>query len=301
MPESVVANSAESRFVTVPDGLSLHVRSYGDARAPNLPVLCLPGLARTEADFEPLAVHLASDPLRPRPVFALDSRGRGRSAYDPDWRNYNLAVELSDVIAVTAALGIERAVLVGTSRGGMLTMLLGTAQPAMIAGAVLNDIGPVVEREGLMRIKGYVGKLPQPRDFIDGAAILRRTFGAQFPALSEADWLAWSRRSWRQSEQGLVACYDPNLANILTDTAPEQPVPELWAQFDALPPVPAMVVHGALSDILSGETVAAMRERRPDLEAVQVPDQGHAPLLAEPSILTRISAFVARCDKAAGR
>lgn len=298
MSEQIAAERVESRFISAPDGLLLHVRCYGSNLTPaNLPVLCLPGLTRTEADFEPLALHLSADPAHPRRVFALDARGRGRSAYDPDWRNYNPAVELADVMAAMAALGLERAVFVGTSRGGILTMLLAAVRPDMIAGAILNDIGPVIDPAGLRRIRGYVGKLPRPRHHAEGATILRSTFGAQFPNLTEADWLAWAKRNWREEKDGLAGCYDPQLALTLEPAEPEQPIPELWAQFDALAPVPVMAVRGALSDILSAQTVAAMRARRPDLEMVEIADQGHAPLLAEPAILAGLAAFIASCDR----
>jgi pimeloyl-ACP methyl ester carboxylesterase len=302
MQERAAPIITESRFIAAPDGLTLHIRCYGDATgAPNLPVLCLPGLTRTEADFEPLALHLSTEAAHPRRVFALDSRGRGRSGHDPDWQNYNPAVEVGDVIAALTALGLDRAVFVGTSRGGILTMLLAKVQPALIAGAVLNDIGPVIEAEGLMRIKGYVGQIPQPDDFAGGAAILRRLFGSQFPKLTDSEWLAWARRSWRLGPEGLVATYDTRIAETLKDVGPDQPIAPLWPQFDALPQVPAMVIRGTLSDLLSASTVAAMRERRPDIETVEVPDQGHAPLLAEPEVMTRISDFLVRCDQAAAR
>lgn len=300
MQDRSAPDPAESRFIAAPDGLSLHVRCYpARGGASGLPVLCLPGLTRTEADFEPLARCLSADPARPRAVFALDSRGRGRSAHDPDWRNYNPGVELTDVIAVLAALSLDRAVFIGTSRGGILTMLMAAAQPGRVAGAVLNDIGPVIEPAGLMRIKSYVGQMAAPRDFGDGARILRRLFASQFPNLDDADWLAWAHRSWRQAGQGLVPTYDVALAETLKDVAPDQPMPSLWPQFEALAPVPAMVVRGTLSDILSAETVAAMRRQRQDLAVVAVADQGHAPLLAEPAIIAQISDFVLRCDRAA--
>src|SRR5687767_8393993 len=222
------AQIAESRLIPAPDGLALHVRCYPDPTGSrNLPVLCLPGLTRTEADFEPLAVHLSTDPAHPRRVYALDSRGRGRSGYDPDWQNYNPAVELADVIATLTGLGLARAVFVGTSRGGILTMLLAAVQPALIAGVVLNDIGPVIERAGLMRIKGYVGQTPRPKDFADGAVMLRRLFGAQFPKLADADWLAWAHRAWREGPDGLVATYDTRLAETLKDIGPDQPIASL--------------------------------------------------------------------------
>src|SRR6266852_837262 len=177
--------------ITAPDGISLYVREYGDRRSPNIPVVCLAGLARTSADFDALAGALSQDGRR---VLALDYRGRGLSEYDRNPDNYSIPVELADVLAVLTACGVPRAAFVGTSRGGLLIMALAARCPTVLAGAVLNDIGPVVEPKGLMRIKTYVGKLPQPSSFEDGAEILRRVFGARFPKLTAADWLANARR-----------------------------------------------------------------------------------------------------------
>jgi pimeloyl-ACP methyl ester carboxylesterase len=301
MPNSPPASSnvmVESVFVSASDGLRLHVRVYRPETVEGLPVVCLPGLARTEADFEALALSLASATDYPRCVFALDYRGRGQSGYDPDWRNYNLAVELADLVTVLSALGIQRAIFVGTSRGGLLTMLLAATQPAFITGAILNDIGPVIEPKGLLRIQGYIGRMPGPKDFVEGANVLRRLFGAQFPALSDDDWLAWSKRSWAQTADGMTVRYDISLGNTLSEFDPDQPIADLWAQFDALAAVPVMVIRGALSDLLSRETVETMRRHKPDIEIVEVPDQGHAPLLSEVPVLDQIGAFCQRCDDA---
>ncbi len=296
---SVASRTATSRFITAQDGLKLHVRVYGSA-SDALPVVCLPGLSRSGADFDTIAQALAGDAQRPRRVIALDSRGRGQSDYDPNPANYNLAVELADILAVLSALGIGRAVFIGTSRGGILTMLLAVARPTALAGCVLNDIGPDIDIAGLMRIKGYVGKLPQPRSLDDAAAILRRTFAAQFPQLTDADWLAWARRSYKDAGGGrLVPDYDPKLAVILAEVDADKPLPALWKEFDALAGVPVMVVRGANSDILSTATVTAMQARHPGLEALEVADQGHAPLLMEADVIARIAAFVAACDSRA--
>jgi pimeloyl-ACP methyl ester carboxylesterase len=289
-----------SVFVTAQDGLKLHVRSYGSRISAALPVVCLPGLARTTADFEPLAVALASHPKAPRRVIALDSRGRGRSEYDHNPENYSLPVELGDLIAVLTALGIARAVLVGTSRGGILTMLLAAARPTAIAGCVLNDIGPVIEPTGLMRIKSYVGKLPQPANFGDAAAMLRGLFGGQFSTLGDDDWLAFAYRTFKQADGRLVPDYDTRLAATLAAVDLEQPLPQMWKEFDALALVPVMVIRGANSDILSVATVDAMRARHPALEVIEVPDQGHAPLLTEADVIARIAAFVAGCEAVGG-
>src|ERR1700675_583318 len=157
-----MTDAPRSIFISAQDGLRLHVREYGLHTASALPVVCLPGLARTVADFDALAPALANGD-RPRRVIAIDSRGRGQSDYDSNPENYNVAVELGDVVTVLTALEIGQAVFVGSSRGGILTMLLGVAHPAAIAGAVLHDIGPVIEPKGLARIKNYVGKLSQTR------------------------------------------------------------------------------------------------------------------------------------------
>jgi pimeloyl-ACP methyl ester carboxylesterase len=291
------AATPESLFVAAPDGLRLHVRAYGAANS-RLPILCLPGLTRNEADFEALAIRFATDADRPRRVYALDYRGRGRSGHDPDWKNYDPMVELADLIAVTTALGVQRAIFVGTSRGGILTMLLAAVSPALIAGAVLNDIGPVIEMEGLLRIRGYVGKTPRPNNYAEGISVLRHLFGAQFPKLSDEQWLAWAKRSWEQDGNALSARYDEKLGNTLETVNSDAPPPLLWAPFDALPQVPMMVIRGLLSDLLSAGTVEAMRARRPDLEVVEVPDQGHAPLLDDEPTLLKIEQFVRRCDEA---
>jgi pimeloyl-ACP methyl ester carboxylesterase len=286
-------------YVTARDGLRLHVREYGERPAPGVPVVCLPGLARTAQDFAALAGALAGDPQRPRRVLALDYRGRGLSDHDPDPGNYSIPVELDDVLSVLAARGVTSAVFVGTSRGGLILMALAAVRPGVIAGAVLNDIGPVIEVPGLMRIKGYVGKLPQPRSFEDGAEILRGLFGGQFPRLGGVDWLAAARRTWREQNGRLVVTYDPKLALTLAAIDPDHPLPPLWAQFDALAHAPLMVIRGANSDILSTATVEAMRARRREMTVVEVPDQGHAPLLAEPETIARIADFVAHCKSAA--
>jgi pimeloyl-ACP methyl ester carboxylesterase len=288
---------ASSTFVTAPDGLRLHVACYGSRLAPNLPVVCLPGLTRTTADFHDLASALAADAAAPRRVIAIDSRGRGRSDYDRDPRNYNVGIELADVMAVLTAVDIAPAVFVGTSRGGILTMLLSSARPMAIAGVVLNDIGPVIEASGLARIKSYVGKLPQPKSFEEGAEILRRLFGQHFPKLSGDEWLAFAHRSYKAGRRNLVPNYDVKLARTLDGINFNRPLPSMWREFDGLGRMPVMVLRGENSDILSEDTVAAMRARRTAMDTMTIPDQGHAPLLTGPSVLDRIAEFVASCDR----
>jgi pimeloyl-ACP methyl ester carboxylesterase len=281
-------------FVTAQDGLQLHLLEFGSRASTRTPVMCLPGFSRTVEDFRTLAEALARENRR---VLALDSRGRGRSQFDTDPKNYSLAVELADLISVLTAMEAMPAVFIGSSRGGLLTMLLAAQRPTALAGAILNDIGPVIETTGLLRIKGYLGKLPAPQSFADGAQILRKLSEDQFPKLTDADWLAAAHRTWREDGNGLVLTYDPRLAEAFAAFTPDAAPPPIWDQFDALASVPLMAVRGANSDILSAQTVAAMRARRAAMDSLEVPDQGHTPLLAEPDVIARIAAFVATCDR----
>jgi pimeloyl-ACP methyl ester carboxylesterase len=281
------------RWFKSTDGLTLHARNYGRGRAGALPVICLPGLARTAADFHDLAAYLAQE----RRVAVIESRGRGRSERDPDWRHYDIPHELADLLAGLTALDIPRAVFVGTSRGGLLTMALATLRPAMIAGAVLNDIGPVVELAGLQRIAGYVGKLAPPADWEAAAAALKSGDGVRFTALTDADWRALARAMWREEDGRLVLDYDPAIGNTLSTVDLTTALPPAWPIFDALPPVPVMVLRGENSDILSAETAAAMVARRPGVTLLEVPGQGHAPLLRG-ALLAPLAEFIRRCDEA---
>jgi len=295
MAGNVIADTGQSVFVSAPDGLRLHVREYGPSRSPALPAVCLPGLTRTVADFDALAPALAD--AGPRRVLAIDSRGRGQSEYDRNPENYNLLVELADVVAVLTALSVGPAVFVGSSRGGLLAMHLAVAHPTMLAGIVLHDIGPVIEPKGLVRIRSYVGKMMQPRSFAEGAEILRRLSSSQFPKLTTEQWLAAAHRTWQMRDGALVPTYDVRLARTLAAIDLEQRLPPLWNEFEALRRLPILVIRGANSDILSSETLAAMAARHPGMESIEIPDQGHVPLLEGEDMIGRLIQFVAACDR----
>jgi pimeloyl-ACP methyl ester carboxylesterase len=204
-------------------------------------------------------------------------------------------------LSVLTALEIAKAVFVGTSRGGILSMLLAAARPTAIAGCVLNDIGPVIEAEGLARIRSYVGKLPVPTSFKEAADILHRPFESQFPRLRDEEWLAFARRTFKQVGTRIVPDYDPKLSLILQEVDLGRPLAAIWKEFDALARVPLMVIRGANSDLLSAATVKAMRTRRSQLDLVEVADQGHPPLLTDAPTISRIAEFVAaEAGQAAG-
>jgi pimeloyl-ACP methyl ester carboxylesterase len=278
-------------FVSAGDGLRLYGRDYGPRDSGNCPVICLPGLARTALDFHDLAMLLASDPDHPRRVLALDYRGRGGSDRDKDWRRYDPRVELDDTIQVLTAAGIEEAIFVGTSRGGLIIMGLAAVRPGLIKGAVLNDVGPVVEGKGLIRIRGYVGKLPTPRSYDEGGEILKRIMDAQFPRFEPPDWRRMAEATWEERSGALVPRYDPALLKGLETIDLEAPLPTLWPLFEGLAGVPLLAIRGELSDLLSGATLDAMQKAHPNCVTISVPDQGHAPVLAG-DLASRISGFI---------
>ena len=274
------------------DGLKLSVRDYGNPLSPWLPVVCLAGFTRDSRDFHELAVHLSTHRHRPRRVVAFDYRGRGRSQWAVDAETYAPLTEMNDVLDGMAALNIQRAVVVGTSRGGLIGMLMGVARPATVAGLVLNDVGPAVEAQGLARIKTYAGRTPQPNDWDDAARLLRRVHGASFPAWRDVDWDYYARLTFTEQVDRPVNGYDPKLAEIFGGLELDQKLPTMWEEFRALRPIPILVIRGENSDLLSAETVTRMGEEHPNVETVTVPGEGHAPLLRYGQLLARISAFV---------
>ncbi|WP_445503958.1 alpha/beta fold hydrolase [Microvirga sp. G4-2] len=279
-----MSSSYRDLFVSASDGLRLYARDYGPLNGSALPVVCLPGLARNSEDFHTLAEALSTDAARPHRVLALDYRGRGRSEWASDWRQYELGTELNDVLQVLIVAGIEKAVFVGTSRGGLLTMALSATRPTVLAGAVLNDVGPIIEPKGLIRIRSYVGKLPIPNTLQEGAEILKQVSDAQFPAFTQEQWESMARGTWHEKNGRLALSYDPSLMRPLQELDLEMPMPDLWNLFGALKPFPVLAIRGENSDLLSAQTLSTMQERHPRMTAITVSGQGHAPLIEEPII-----------------
>jgi pimeloyl-ACP methyl ester carboxylesterase len=276
------------RYVTSQDGLRLYFRDYGNPSSPRLPLICLTGITRNSADFADLAQRHAGE----RRILCLDYRGRGRSGYDRDWRNYQPQVYVGDIVTLIAANDLHRVIVVGTSLGGLLTMGLAVLKPTVLGAVVLNDIGPAVAVGGLTRILDYIGTdHPQP-DWPSAIAYLRRLLPTLSIRTDEA-WLKMAQGTFRQGEDGrLHFDWDVNLAKPLRQTGAA--VPDLWAYFGALRRVPVLALRGALSDVLSVETFERMALAKPDLLRATVANAGHAPSLNEPEAAAAVDEFIRR-------
>lgn len=282
-------------FFTARDGLRLYGRHYPAPDSPRRPVLCLAGLTRNSRDFHHIASALSSpDQPAPRHVYTIDYRGRGRSAYDPDWQNYQVMNELLDVLDFMTIEGLSDTAIIGTSRGGILAMIMAAVRPGNIGCVVLNDIGPLIEREGLLRIVSYVGRIPLPATWAEASELARSMNQRHFPAVPDGMWEEIARQQYNDEAGGPAQGYDQALnrtASIL-----DGPLPELWPQFKALARVPVLVLRGEHSDILSVATAERMQREHPDLTLLTVPGQGHAPLLRDALSMHAIMDFLARAD-----
>lgn len=270
-------------------GLRLEVhrwRGAGDGSGTS--VVCIPGLTRNARDFAAFASHAAATG---RDVYAISLRGRGGSDADPDYLSYHPLTYRADIIEVLAGLAVERAIFVGTSLGGIVTMLVHAAAPKLVAGAVLNDIGPELAPEGLARIAGYVGAARgDAASLEDAAAQIRAINEVAFPDREASFWTDFARNTYRQLPDGRwVLDYDQNIGRALLETGP---APDLWPAFSGMAQTPLLVVRGALSDLLTQPIIERMRVANPAMKAVAVADTGHAPTLVEPDAWDAISDFL---------
>ena len=287
-------NSFVDRWWTSLDGLRLHARDYaggpGEAR---LPVICIHGLTRNARDFEDVAPYIAATGRR---VLAIDVRGRGLSAYDPNPMNYHPGTYAADVIALFDQAGLSRAVFVGTSMGGLITMTLSALKPLAVAAAVLNDIGPEISPVGLGRIASYVGKSAPVQTWADAAAVCKQNNGVAFPDLSDADWMTFAQRTFREGPDGVpVADYDANIAVPIRAAANPAVAPSLWPLFKKLARKRMLLtVRGGLSDLLDPKTVKRMQRTAPHMAYAEVPHVGHAPALTEPQARSAILEFLSK-------
>lgn len=269
----------QTQFLTAADGARLAYRDEGAG----LPLLCLPGLTRSMADFDYLIPHLP--PLR---LIRMDYRGRGQSAWTGA-ATYTVAQEAKDALALLDHLGVPKAALLGTSRGGLIGMVLAATARDRVSGLILNDVGPEIARDGLTRIFDYVGRNPAGRTQEGYAERLARTPG--FEGVPMSRWLDEARKLSVETPEGLRIPYDPALREAFL-SAFEGPPVDLWPLFDALKGLPLALIRGANSDLLTLETTQKMRARRPDMGFTEVPGRAHIPFLDEPEAVALIRGFL---------
>lgn len=281
-------------FYTSQDGLKLFARDYGDRAAPGTPIICLPGLTRNSRDFAALAEHLAA---RHR-VLCPDFRGRGLSAWCDNWSDYTPVNEMMDTLDLMGAAGVGQAVFIGTSRGGLVTMALAAFRPNVIKAAILNDVGPEVDKRGIERIAGYVGLMEAPATWDEAAVKLRVMNEREFPNVSAEEWRAFTRRTFAEEEGAPKLDYDPKIGTALRKglDAAKGELPTMWPQFGSLAQMPVLVIRGENSDLLNKEAVERMEAAGPGVSSVMAKDRGHAPFLDEPEVLTAIDEFLSRFE-----
>ena len=277
------------RRITSFDNLSLYIRDYGDPLDTRAPLLCLGGLTRNSKDFESLAERYSSDGRR---VICPDYRGRGQSHYDPNWSNYDPRTYIRDIRDVLAALNVHRVVVMGTSLGGILGMGMAAAMPTALAAVIMNDVGPVVETDGLDFIIDYI-KVDRPHDDWDAAVVTIQNMLPNLTFQDEGIWLKMAENTFRRCDDGKLRFdWDVNIAKPLL--ASDYEIPNMWPLFRALKDIPTLVLRGAESDILSPACFAEMQVVKPDLIAVEIPRAGHVPTLAEPESRAALDDFLGR-------
>jgi pimeloyl-ACP methyl ester carboxylesterase len=280
-------------FWTSDDGLELHYRDYrGPDGADKAPVICLHGLTRNARDFAPLAAKICAK----RRVLVPEMRGRGRSAYAPDSSTYSPKTYIADVFKLLADLGIEQVLSVGTSMGGLMTMLMAAERPKLFTGAVINDIGPQLDPAGLSRIGGYVGQGGSFPSWMHAARALRAEHSGAFPDYGIDQWLEMAKRTLIVAQNGRISYdYDMAIAEPFKQPGNAAP-PDMWLAFEALNPVPIALIRGGLSDLLSEDVAGEMVKRHGDCTLATVPRIGHAPMLDEPEALAAIEAVLERAQ-----
>jgi pimeloyl-ACP methyl ester carboxylesterase len=279
----------EHKFVSQDRIATFFVESPAIGAETGPPIICLHGLTRNHKDFRDLI-----EPLQRmgRRVIALDVRGRGKSDRDPNPNNYNPMIYVQDLMGVMAQIMIPRAVFIGTSMGGLMTMILASFAPNMIAGAVLNDIGPEIDPTGLKRIQGYVGvPMPKVTSWEQAGMMLSVAGASTFPGRDQAFWIDFAQRNGIETPDGIIFDYDPAISKV-AGAPSDGLLPTMWDQFAAFKDIPTAVVRGALSDLLSADIVARMKLAKPDLVTAEVPNVGHAPMLTEPEAWRAIEAIV---------
>ena len=270
---------------TTSDGTRLHYSDDGSG----IPIIALAGLTRNGSDFDHVAPHLDCRLIR------LDYRGRGQSEW-AEHSTYSIPQEAQDTLALMDHLELEKAAILGTSRGGLVAMVLAATAHDRLLGVAMNDIGPVIDPKGLDVIKNYIGKPPPQKTYAEAAAFRDRNW-VHFKNVPMTRWLAEVEQHYEETPEGLRLRYDPKLRDAVLE-AGAQPAPDLWPLFDALAGLPVALIRGANSDLLTAETAAEMQRRRPDMIFADIPDRGHVPFLDEPPAVAALTQWLDRLKDA---
>jgi pimeloyl-ACP methyl ester carboxylesterase len=274
------------------DGLTLFYRDYpGDGS--KAPVLCLHGLTRSCRDFEKLALRIGPA----RRVITPDQRGRGRSQYDAHWLNYHPGVYVDDMWRLLRENALARVVVIGTSLGGLMAILMAAMRPTALAGVVLNDVGPELDPAGVERIREYAGRVPTVKNWDEAVSQMKAMFALALPDFTQAQWCEFARNTFVEEAGGLRLAADPKIGDALRAlSAPPDADQAMWLAFRALRDIPTLALRGAHSDLLSQATFDRMQQEHSRLVRVTVPDRGHPPQLDEPTSIAAIDSFLATLE-----
>lgn len=277
------------------DGLNLYARDYGQpAGACRGTLFCMHGLTRNSADFDVLAQRYSANYR----VISMDQRGRGCSDYDTNAANYRPEIYCEDMFHLIHHLKLKNMIAIGTSMGGLMAMVMNAMQPGVFEAVILNDIGPVVDPTGIARIRSYVGTQEMFADWEAAAHGIKLNNGPLFPNLTDADWLQFAHQTCEKTSDDRVRfAYDKAISEGIRAAAPTAVPPDLWGVFDLLKTTPMLVVRGAMSDLLSRETIVDMAGRHTNMQSAEIPDVGHAPMLNEAASLVALDGFLTRLNE----
>lgn len=281
------------KYFTSQDGLKLYFRDYNETQNDCTPLLCLHGLTRNSADFHKPALELSKD----RRVIVPDMRGRGKSAYDPNYENYKVPTYVGDTLSLLSDQNLDQVIAIGTSMGGLMAMGLAIAQPSLLKGIVLNDIGPEIDVTGINRIATYVGEPSEIKSWEQAALVVQGMNGHAFPDYQQEDWLYFAKCCFSQKDSNVItADYDDNIGLAIKESA-ESAVPiDLWMLFEAMKEIPTLTIRGETSDILSAETLIKMMEVHNCMDQLILTKRGHAPDLMEPESLQALHNFISKAE-----
>ena len=286
-------------FISCPDAKGAHRMAYwswGDAAAAHT-VVCVHGLTRQGRDFDVLAQALVARAQGPLRVVCPDVAGRGMSDWLADPQAYAVPQYAADMLALLAELKPQTLDWVGTSMGGLIGIAVcahAKSVGAAVRRLVLNDVGPVLEWQSLLRIGTYLGKemhFDSLQQAADALQIIASSFGPHTPQ----QWLELSRYMVKPDPQGGVHLhYDPTIAlpfQAITQEAATQGEAALWSLYDGIT-AQTLLLRGAQSDLLSPQTARQMTQRGPRARLVEFAGVGHAPTLIADDQVHTVASFL---------